>query len=371
MQESLDELRQALAAVDRGILGLVAERAQLAARIGRVKYATGQNTRNFRQERVVIERARAVATELGVAPDLAATLVGDLIRSSLQVQEHDRVIAEADGGGRSVLVIGGAGKMGRWFAQFLQSQGYQVTIADPVGPVPGFACVQSWRDVTLNHSIIVVAAPLRVSGEILLELAKAPPSSLIFDVGSLKTPLKGGLQALMEAGAQVTSLHPMFGPDTHLLSGRNVIFVEVGCPQATARARALFDSTMAIPVEMDLESHDRVIAFVLGLSHALNITFFTALSQSGEAVPRLSEVSSTTFDAQLAVATSVSQENPHLYYEIQALNAYGLEALSALGDAVAQLREAIESGNEDAFVDLMQRGREYLETTVRPMDSPQ
>ena len=32
--------------------------------------------------------------------------------------------------------------------------------------------------------------------------------------------------------------------------------------------------------------HDRLIAYVLGLSHALNISFFTALARSGEAAPR-------------------------------------------------------------------------------------
>jgi chorismate mutase/prephenate dehydrogenase len=91
----------------------------------------------------------------------------------------------------------------------------------------------------------------------------------------------------------------MFGPDTELLSGRHVIFVDVGDPTATAVARELFAPTMATLVEMDLESHDRLIAYVLGLSHALNIAFFTALADSGEAAPRLATLSSTTFDAQL------------------------------------------------------------------------
>ena len=94
----------------------------------------------------------------------------------------------------------------------------------------------------------------------------------------------------------------MFGPDTELLSGRHVIFVDLGVPEATAAARALFEPTMATLVEMDLESHDRLIAYVLGLSHALNIAFFTALAESGEAAPQLATLSSTTFDAQLGVA---------------------------------------------------------------------
>ena len=41
---------------------------------------------------------------------------------------------------------------------------------------------------------------------------------------------------------------------------------------------------------MGLDEHDRLIAYVLGLSHALNIAFFTALADSGEAAPRLAKL---------------------------------------------------------------------------------
>ena len=85
---------------------------------------------------------------------------------------------------------------------------------------------------------------------------------------------------------------------------------------------------------MSLDDHDRLIAYVLGLSHALNIAFFTALAESGEAAPRLARMSSTTFDAQLDVASRVAQESPELYYEIQSLNDYGAESLEALSQAV-------------------------------------
>src|SRR5439155_629410 len=86
--------------------------------------------------------------------------------------------------------------------------------------------------------------------------------------------------------------------------------VEVAHPAA----RALFAPTMAEQVVMSLDDHDRLIAYVLGLSHALNIAFFTALAESGEAAPKLAQMSSTTFDAQLDVASRVAQESPELYY---------------------------------------------------------
>jgi chorismate mutase/prephenate dehydrogenase len=72
-------------------------------------------------------------------------------------------------------------------------------------------------------------------------------------------------------------------------------------------------------------------------------------------------MSSSTFDAQLDVATRVAQESPELYYEIQSLNDYGAESLEALSKAVERLREAVLARDHDSFVALMNRGREYLE----------
>jgi chorismate mutase/prephenate dehydrogenase len=183
--------------------------------------------------------------------------------------------------------------------------------------------------------LIVVATPMKVAGRVLLELAERRPKGLVVDIGSLKSPLRDGLKQLVSAGCKVTSIHPMFGPDTRLLSGRHVVFCEVGVPQATREARALFASTMAEQLEMSLDDHDRLMAYVLGLSHALNLAFFTALADSGEAAPRLAKLSSTTFDSQLDVASRVAQESPELYFEIQSLNDYGSESLEALSLAVA------------------------------------
>ena len=356
----LDTLRGDLGQIDRDILALVAKRQAVALRIGAAKRELGLPTRDFRQEKDVVQRARAAAEAQGLPGSLGEELVLALIRGSLTVQEKDTVAASAEGSGRRALVIGGAGHMGGWFVRYLRAQGFTVEIADPSDGPDGIVNHRDWKTVTLDHELVIVAAPMPATNRILGELAKAPPPGVIFDVGSLKSPLREGLRALQAAGAQVTSVHPMFGPDTELLSGRHVIFVDVGAPKATAAARALFEPTMATLVEMDLESHDRLIAYVLGLSHALNIAFFTALAESGEAAPKLATLSSTTFDAQLGVAQKVAAENPDLYFEIQTLNDYGTESLAALLYAVERLRSVVRANDLEGFRALMTRGQGYL-----------
>jgi chorismate mutase/prephenate dehydrogenase len=359
---TLDELRDRIAALDRQIIDLVAERQRVSDQIGTVKRAAGRATRDFRREKQVIDAARSYAAACGVSPDAAESLMELLIRSSLTTQERSRVRAEGAGQGQQALVIGGRGKMGRWFVEFLDSQGYAVTVADPGGAVNGFPHVADWRQLPDSYTLTVLATPLGVTAGILDDIGRLGRHGLVFDIGSLKSPLVPALRRLAAQGARVTSVHPMFGPDTELLSGRHVLFMDAGNTEAVREARALFGSTMAQQLEMPLEDHDRLIAYVLGLSHALNIAFFTALAESGETAPRLARLSSTTFDAQLAVAARVAGENPYLYFEIQSLNPQGLRALEELQAAVARLTRIVRDGDEAAFVRLMEQGRDYLAT---------
>src|ERR1700757_3935545 len=358
---TLDDLRQRVNDLDRQLIALVAERKAVSEEVARVKRDTGKPTRDYEREREVILGVRAMASERGVSPELAEQLLRLLIRSSLTTQEQASVAARGAGSGRRALVIGGAGKMGGWFVSFLLSQGFTVEIADPAAASPGGGRVADWRHTDLKHDFIVLATPLGITDAILRGLALRRPPGVIFDVGSLKSPLRAGLMALKSHGCKVTSVHPMFGPDTELLSGRHVIFVDLGNAAALASARELFAPTMAEQVVMSLDDHDRLIAYVLGLSHALHIAFFTALAESGETAPKLARMSSTTFDAQLDVATRVAQDSPELYYEVQSLNDYGAESLEALSPAAERGRPAVLSQAHEAFVALMRRGRDYLE----------
>lgn len=359
MPETLDELRSRLNELDRELIDRVAERQEVTRKIGLRKSEQGLPTRDFLRERQVVEHVRETADRLGLSQDVIETLFRHLIQASLESQEADR-IAGTGRDGNPVLVIGGAGKMGSWFARFLASQGYCVEIADTGAEESEFRRRDDWHEHVESYEIIVVATPINATNGILRELETLEPPGLVFDVSSLKGPLRGSLLGLSDAGLKITSLHPMFGPDTTLLSDRHVIFVDVGNREATEQAKTIFEPTMAKLVEMSLEDHDRMIAYVLGLSHALNIAFFTALRESGEAAERLATMSSTTFDAQLKVARKVSSENPELYFEIQSLNDYRIGPLNALQDALSRVQRLIETNNEDGFAKLMEKGRQYL-----------
>ena len=149
--------------------------------------------------------------------------------------------------------------MGVWMSRYLDMVGYRVDVADPVDGDSPFTRIDDWEAVVDDYDLIVIAVPLRPSNNILLRLAALRPDCLVFDIASLKSPMREGLNALRESGCRVCSVHPMFGPDEIGLSGRHILFVDMGHPQALREAREVFAQTAADCVELSLEEHDEEI----------------------------------------------------------------------------------------------------------------
>jgi len=356
------KLRQRLDEIDTGIVDLIAERQAVVTVIAEHKLKVGSPLRHYEREREVIDRGVARAESHGLAGSVARDILQTLIHHSLSNQETHKLVQSDHGQGQRALVIGGLGRMGVWMSRYLDMVGYRVDVADKEGGDTPFQRVNDWEAVAHDYDLIVVAVPLRPSNDILLRLAEIQPECLIFDIGSLKSPMREGLDALREKGCRVCSVHPMFGPDEIGLSGRHILFVDMGNAEAMREARALFSHTAADCVDLSLEEHDEVMAWVLGLSHLVNIAFAGALAESGEAVPLLKQISSSTFNAQLNVATQVVSENPHLYYEIQQGNDNTAEVSAQFRKVLDELINAVVENDEAVFTNYMGTARQRFAT---------
>ena len=356
----LKKLRSKLSEIDLKIIDLIHQRQSLSQDIGILKRTKGKPTRDYKREKEVIELAKEHASKLNIESEMIVDLMQLLIKSSLKTQEKARVKEEGLGSGQKVLVIGGCGRMGNWFVEFLTSQGYTVEIADPSQERSSDNSFQNWKDADDNYDMTVIAAPLRESVTILSDMLETGRKGIVFDIGSLKSPVKDLLKRMAQKGIQVASIHPMFGPDADLLTGKHIIFMNIDSNKTLSKVRQLFESTTAQLIEMSIDSHDFAISYVLGLSHTLNIAFAKVLASSGENKDLLSELSSTTFKDQLSVAKRVTDENPHLYYEIQYMNKHSSKMINELSDVIENISQYIEQGDEDAFVAMMEDGKSYF-----------
>lgn len=345
---SLDSLRDRIRELDLALVALAAERVEVAREVGQLKRRQKLSTIEYAQERVVLERARAAAQERGLDPTIAEDVFAALIRASVTVQDADNIRLAAVGAGRNAVIVGGAGRMGRWFARFLSAQGYAVGALDPAAP----ADENEWAGSALpSADLVVCSTPPAAITELYAGWSRNPPAGVVVDIASIKTPLIEPIRALQRAGGRVASIHPMFGPSAVLLRDADVVICDTGDSEATTVVEKLFQSTTAHIVRMPLADHDRVMADLLSLSHATAIAFALALPDAEH------PVRSTTFQALESLAAAVVRESPDVYFEIQAMNPHSGLALGRLRIALDRIVTAVTARDSEAFGALLEEGR--------------
>lgn len=361
---SLDRLRHRIQRLDEAVLALVAERMELARDIGEAKLRAGIPLRDFAVEKQVLERAEAQAAELGLASDLARAVMQQLIEESCRVQEEERLPGPR-GGEETVLIVGGGGKMGRWLARFFVNQGHRVRVFDPAGAPDDCVASPTLEEGLAGATLALVAVPLAEVGRAIRLVAEIGFAGTLFDVASLKSHLGDDFAWARERGLSVASVHPMFGPSARLLSDKVICLCDCGDAAATERVGALFADTAATIVRMTLEEHDRAAAYLLGLSHFVNLLFARALAGSGRSAAELTAIGSTTFRAQLATTASVLHEDPDLYFAIQRLNPFSAEVYGELRQALADWTGWVGQGDRAAFSAAMAEARAWLDREPR------
>lgn len=369
-KDDIARLRRDVRIVDESILRLLGKRLALARRIGEVKAAANLPIKDIQVEKNVVEACRTKARELGLYEAMAEDVARILIKYSTQLQdEYQRgSLQKTPIEGKRVLIVGGRGQMGRWLSDLFDSLGHTIHHFDIVG-IPGaeadasesYPLVEDLTQAAADFDIIALATPISATPRILETLIETKTQALIFDICSLKSPVTGALAAAASAGLRIASVHPMFGPNVELLTHRNIIICHVADCDATRMTRALFEPTTARLVDMPLSEHDRLMGYVLGLSHLSNLVFAEVLAQSGLPFQALTEVASSTFNAQLEVTRPVTRENQDLYYEIQSGNAFSSELLGHMEAALIHYGDAIRNEDRTRFRELMEAGRAYIE----------
>lgn len=331
-------MRREIHDVDRRLVELVAKRLTYARRIGDLKRGLRLPIRDYRVEAEVISDTLRLCRKRGIDPAVGENLMRILIAASVDVQKGEAPPGKRRRSSGKALIIGGRGRMGRWFADYLNSRGMQVSIHDPRGAPRGYAKAKDLEASARSSDVVMIATPMAVAGK---AVASIPSDSkaLTFDICSLKTPVASALRKSAARGLRVTSLHPMWGPTAGFLSGKNLVVASVGKLKADRAAEALFSDTAVRIVRMGLEEHDEYMAYVLGLAHATSLAFSRTLEKSGHSIDDFADTGGPTFQKQLELSREVSAENPDLYREIQALNPQNAKVYSALVRAIEEIRE--------------------------------
>lgn len=239
---------------------------------------------------------------------------------------------------QTLLLVGGAGRMGRLLAPLFRKKGYRVLLSDPAGPVPGFA--SAGLDAAASADVVCVAASLDRTPAALEAVLARSPRGLVFDIASLKTPLLPLFTRARKAGVAIASAHPMFGPRARF-SGNDLLVLDAGDPAAASRLARLFAGEGLRIRRMPVAEHDPWAARTMGLAHVAALAAAGALERLKVDAFDVDGRATTSFRHLLALVAPLLDQDAALTRAIQVQNPDAPWVAEVLVEEVEAIREAL------------------------------
>lgn len=344
----LDALRAELDAADEALLAAAASRLDITRRIGALKAKTGTGTFDRHREEVVLARTRRLSDALGLPPRTGVAVIQAVMEAGHSAQE---TIQEVQPEGPSVLIVGGNGEMGQWFARCLAARGARVDVTDLEDP----------RDLAtlVNASdVVMLAVSMHAVQSVLTDVVPhMRPDALLCDINSLKAEV---CQRYAQASCETLGLHPMFGPTTSSLRRQKVVV----CPvQSGPRSTWLLGQLAALGAEL-IEStptdHDNMMALVQVITHFRTIATGITLARTGVSISESLRFTSPIYRLELSVIGRLFAQDAQLYASILFDNPDGDRVRDLLSTATTELHTLIAERDRDGFLRLFHETADWF-----------
>jgi chorismate mutase/prephenate dehydrogenase len=339
----LDQLREQIDSIDKQLVDLLAQRCQVVQQVTEVKQQHDLPTFHPAREENLISARRAQATQAGLDPDYVEDLFRTVLRHS-RVGQLDTLGRRGVRPGAKVLVVGGRGQMGRFFATWFRQSDYDVRVLDR----------EDWANVgslAQDVDLCMLAVPIDITHEVAAQIAPhLPPACVLTDITSLK---RKPLEAMLHNHrGPVVGLHPLFGPATNTMD-KQIVVVSPG--RQMEQCQWLLDQFTVwgnVLVETPAAEHDEIMGIVQALRHFATFAFGQFLHSRGVPILRTLELSSPIYRLELVMVGRLFAQDPELYAEI----------IFATPERLALLKDYIQSLQQN--LDLVERG-DKAEFTAR------
>ena len=221
-------------------------------------------------------------------------------------------------------IIGGSGKMGRWFASFLSAEGKEVIIIgreqqklEKTAAELGISFSTDIKDAGQADAVIV-SVPVDCFEDVIRQLSPyTHPQQVVLDVTSVKTLPVEAMQQHISKG-KVLGTHPVFGPGARSLANQNFVLTPTNEQEKelALKVEAYLKERGASVRLMTPQQHDDMMAVILGLAHYIAIVSADTISDF-ERLKDMEAVGGITYKVLLTLVESVISEDPSLYASLQ------------------------------------------------------
>lgn len=273
-----------------------------------------------------------------------------------------------------ILIIGGTGETGRWFAEFYKKHGFDVVIwgINKRKDIAEELCVEFADDLEAgikNSDIVMISVPINITEQTISEIApKMPPGSLLMDITSVKTIPVDTMRKYTPENVEFLGTHPMFGPSIPDLRGQIVIFTPVKGRSTKwfPVIKSLYEDNGAHIEIMDPVEHDRMMAVVQGLTHFAFISIGSVFMELEFDVMNSRRFMSPMYDILLDLVGRILAQNPYLYAMIQ-MNPEVAKVHKAYIEQCGRMAELVREKDIEGFVDMMKKASAHFGDTESAM----
>lgn len=251
----------------------------------------------------------------------------------------------------TIGIIGGHGRMGRWFADFFRQKDFKVLISD-------IHTELSTIDIAKTCDVIILSVPMDALEQIVKEIAPhIRHGSFLTDICSLKE--KQVDLMLKYANCEVTGTHPLFGPAEESMKGRRVALCRGRGDKWHDWWKTLLLSEEALVFELSPQEHDFYMAWVQALNHFILIGLGKSLEEKQIDIKKLRLVATPSFERQMNIVSRLVYQDPRLYSTIQMSNPYTLSVLSSFMENLNKLFDTIKLNDDKEFVEMFKQVQLY------------
>ena len=285
--DDVNRIRDKIDELDQEIVRLLKNRYENARLLGRIKQKRGLDYRDPEREKVILRKIERTATSLDINPEFIRPVFEQILALSVEAQQDHPKKSSKKLDQTRILIVGGTGGMGRFFARFASLQGAKVklagreinktrTSAKEIEVEPGTILDAALSDV------VILAVPMEETVRVATETASLMTAgSLLTDVSSVKTGISDRIAEKIPKGLEYVSLHPLFGPNIDHLHDQTIIAVSYTAGQKWSKlARALQGGGARVQT-MSAAQHDKAMAYVQGLHHFALISLGIGLDGMG------------------------------------------------------------------------------------------
>lgn len=212
----------------------------------------------------------------------------------------------------AITILGAGGKMGTWFSEYFQKNGFDVTGYDSENEVKvkNVKKAESLVGSILKADYVMLCTPTKKTPEVIRLIAKEMKrGSFLIDISSQKSKTAATLLK-MPSKINPLCIHPMFGPGTKKINSKNIISIPIrDAKKELVKTKQLFPEANFVTI--DAIEHDKKIAVILGLTHLMNIAFANILAKDDK-ITLTEKMAGTTFRAQKILTESILTESAEL-----------------------------------------------------------